>query len=114
MTQFLLAGTRPAAGSTAEPGLAAAARQVLSAASWHGWLRRWGLLAGYGVASNPADELRACLIVRASDNYGAERLAQAWQRVTGYRVAVLSLTGEESEPVEPGVRRSRPGSTGGE
>ena len=108
MTQFLLAGTRSAAGDTAEPGLAVAARQLASAVAWHGWLRRWGLLAGYGLARDPADEVRACLVVRASDNDAADRLARGWATVTGYRVAVLSLTGVPGEPAE---RRSRPEST---
>lgn len=120
MTQFLLAGTRPAASGTAGTGLSAAAIQLASATAWHGWLRRWGLLAGYGLASDPAEELRACLVVRASDNDAAERLARGWESVTGYRVAVLSLTGEPGGsggpggPVGPGGLHSRPGSTDGE
>jgi hypothetical protein len=108
MTEFLLAGTRPAAGGTAEPGLAAAASQLVSAVAWHGWLRRWGLLAGYGLARDPAGEVRACLVVRANDSDAAERLARGWETVTGYRVAVLSLTGVPGEPAE---RRSPPEST---
>ena len=108
MTQFLLAGMRPAAGGHGQPGLAAAARQLASAAVWHDWLRRWGLLAGYGLASDPAHEVRACLVVRASDHHAAERLALGWATVTGYRVAVLPLI------AEPGEGHSRPGSANGE
>lgn len=113
MTPFLLAGTRPAAGSAARPGLAAAAHRVVSAAAWHGWLRRWGLLDGYGLAGDPVAELRACLVVRASDDSAALRLARGWEAVTGYRVTVLSLTSEQdgpSGPGEPGKRRTLPGS----
>lgn len=97
MTQFLLAGTRPAddvPGSPGELGLAAAAHRVAEASSWYGWLRRWGLLLSFGLARDPMAELRACLVVLASDDQAAERLAAGWGRVTGYRVVVLPLTGE--------------------
>ena len=92
MTRFLLAGTRP--GSPDEPGLAAAARRVVETAAWYGWLRRWGLLLSFGLARDPATEVRACLVVLASDDRAAERLAAGWGMVSGYRVAVLALTGE--------------------
>jgi len=92
--RFLLAGTRPP-----EPGelaLTAAAHRVVAAAAWHSWLRRWGLLLSFGLPRDPAAELRACLIVAASDEQAANRLAAGWGAVSGYRVAVLPLTGESS------------------
>jgi hypothetical protein len=87
---------------------------VVSAAAWHGWLRRWGLLDGYGLVGDPAAELRACLVVRASDDSAARRLARGWEAVTGYRVTVLPLTSEQDRPGEPGKRRSGPGSASGD
>jgi len=111
MTPFLLAGTRPAGGSVAEPGLAATARRVVSAAAWHGWLRRWGLLAAYGLSQDPTAELRVCLVVRASSAPAAERLAWDWETMSGYRVTVLSLTGE---PSSGPLNSARPGSGDGE
>jgi hypothetical protein len=107
MTRFLLAGTRPSPpdlpGSPGLPGppgppgevaLAAAAHRVVAAAAWYGWLRRWGLLLSFGLAGDPVAEVRACLVVLASDDQAAERLAAGWGAVSGYRVAVLALTGE--------------------
>jgi len=97
MTQFLLAGSAgPAgpAGPGGELGLAAAAHRVVAAARWYGWLRRWGLLLSFGLARDPVAEVRACLVVLASDERAAERLAEGWGTVSGYRVAVLALTGE--------------------
>ena len=100
MTRFLLAGARPPRpeipGSPGELGLAAAAHRVVEAAAWYGWLRRWGLLLAFGLARDPVAEVRACLVVLASDDAAAERLAAGWGMVSGYRVAVLALTG----PVE--------------
>ena len=109
MTRFLLAGTPGSGGSGGsggllgsggsggsggEVGLAAAAHRVVAAAAWYGWLRRWGLLLSFGLARDPAAEVRACLVVLASDDAAAERLAAGWELVSGYRVAVLALTGE--------------------
>ncbi len=107
--RFLLAGTRPArsdqpgspgsadtAGSAGELALAAAAHRVVAAADWYGWLRRWGLLLSFGLAGDPVAEVRACLVVLASDDAAAERLAAGWGAVSGYRVAVLALTGEDA------------------
>ena len=103
MTRFLLAGTRPprpdlpgSPGSPGELGLAAAAHRVVEAAAWYGWLRRWGLLLSFGLARDPVAEVRACLVVLASDERAAERLAAGWGTVSGYRVAVLPLTGEST------------------
>jgi len=90
MTRFLLAGS---AGSAGELGLAAAAHRVVAAVAWYGWLRRWGLLLSFGLARDPAAEVRACLVVLASNDDAAERLAAGWGTVSGYRVAVLALTG---------------------
>ena len=102
--RFLLAGTRPAqtglpgsaeeAGAVGEVALGAAAQRVVAAAAWYGWLRRWGLLLSFGLAGDPVAEVRACLVVLASDDQAAERLAAGWGAVSGYRVAVLALTGE--------------------
>ena len=94
MTRFLLAGSAGPGGPGGELGLAAAARRVVAAATWYGWLRRWGLLLSFGLARDPAAEVRACLVVLASDERAAERLAEGWGTVSGYRVAVLALTGE--------------------
>ena len=99
MTRFLLAGTRPDVAG--ELALATAAHRVLEAAAWCGWLRRWGLLLSFGLARDPVAEVRACLVVLASDDRAAERLAAGWEMVSGYRVAVLALTGE---PVAEGTR----------
>ena len=105
MMRFLLAGSAGLAappgsggsagstGSAAELGLAAAAHRVVEAAAWCGWLRRWGLLLSFGLPRDPAAELRACLIVTASDEQAADMLAAGWRTVSGYRVAVLALTG---------------------
>jgi hypothetical protein len=102
--RFLLAGTRPARadppgspGSAGELALAAAAHQVVAAAAWYGWLRRWGLLLSFGLAGDPVADVRACLVVLASDDAAAERLAAGWGAVSGYRVAVLALTGEDAQ-----------------
>jgi hypothetical protein len=100
VTRFLLAGTLPGLpglpGSPGELGLAAAAHRVVAAAAWFGWLRRWGLLLSFGLARDPVAEVRACLVVLASDDAAAERLAAGWGMVSGYRVAVLALTGESA------------------
>ena len=92
MTRFLLAGTR--ADGAGEVALGAAAHRVVEASTWYGWLRRWGLLLSFGLARDPVAEVRACLVVLASDERAAERLAEGWGTVSGYRVAVLALTGE--------------------
>jgi hypothetical protein len=109
MTPFLLAGVRPAEASGAEPGLAVMARRVAAAAAWQGWLRRWGLLAGYGLSQESMAELRVCLVVRASSARAAKRLAWDWETISGYRVTVLSFSGEQSESpsssARPGERR---------
>jgi hypothetical protein len=90
MSEFLLIGTWPTA--PAELPLAVAARSVVRAAAWHGWLRRWGLLRSFGLPADPG-ELRACLVVRATGDEAARRLAEGWGRASGYRVTVLPLSG---------------------
>jgi hypothetical protein len=102
MTEFLLAGTRrPQPGGSGDLALAAAARRVVQAAAWHGWMRRWGLLLSYGLAGEPRAGVRACLVVAASDEQAAQRLAAGWATVSGYQVAVLALTAELAGKSEP-------------
>jgi hypothetical protein len=96
MTRFLLAATRPAPAGGGELALAAAAHRIAEAAAWHGWLLRWGLLLSFGFPRDPGAGLRVCLVVAASDEKAAERLAGGWSTVSGYRVAVLPLTGERT------------------
>jgi hypothetical protein len=100
MTRYLLAGRRPAMETVAEPGLAATARRVVSATAWHRWLRRWGLLVAYGLPRDLVPDLSACLVVRASDDRAAERLAGGWEQVSGYRVTVLPLKAESAGSID--------------
>jgi hypothetical protein len=95
MSEFLLVATWPAA--PAELPLAVAARRVVSGAAWHGWLRRWGLLRSFGLPADPG-ELRACLVVRATGDEAARRLAEGWGRVSGCRVTVLPLLDTGARP----------------
>lgn len=101
MTVFLLAGTQPPRPGSGELALAGAAHRVVAAAAWYGWMRRWGLLLSYGLPGEPRAGLRACLVVAASDEQAAQRLAAGWARVSGYRVAVLALTGEQAGETGP-------------
>ena len=87
--EFLLVGTWPSA--PAELPLAVAAHAVIACAAWHAWLRRWGLLRSYGLPADPGDEPRACLVIRATGDVAARRLAEGWGRVSGYSVTVLPL-----------------------
>ena len=90
MSVYLLAGIRrPLDG---ELTLAAAAHDVVARTTWHGWLRRWGLLQAFAVPQDPASEPQACLVVRATGDAAAARLAEGWERVSGYRVTVLALS----------------------
>src|SRR5260370_38714248 len=89
MSEFLLVGTRPSAPG--ELPLAAAAHRVVALAAWHGWLRRWGLLRSFGLPADPGAELRACLVVRATGDEAARRLAAGWGQGGGYRVTVRPL-----------------------
>jgi len=94
VTEFLLAGTRAPRPGSGELALTAAARRVTQAAEWHGWMRWCGLLLSYGLPGEPQAGVRACLVVAVSDEEAAKRLAAGWAAVSGYRVAVLALTGE--------------------
>jgi hypothetical protein len=93
MSEFLLLGSRPAAlpaPGEASPG--GVAHNVVALAAWHGWLRRWGLLRSFGLPPDPAGDVRACLIVRASGHTAAERLAAGWSRASGYQVILVPLS----------------------
>ena len=90
MSAYLLAGMRRPPDS--ELTLAAAARAVVAQGLWHSWLRRWGLLESFALPRDPANEPRACLIIRATGDEAAARLADGWEQVSGYRVTVLALS----------------------
>jgi len=90
MSAYLLAGMRRPLD--AELTLAVAARDVVAQTLWHGWLRRWGLLESFALPRDPATEPRACLVIRATGEDAAARIAGEWERVSGYRVAVLALS----------------------
>ena len=93
--EFLLVGTWPSA--PAELPLAVAAHAVIARAAWQAWLRRWGLLRSFGLPADPGAEPRACLVVRASGDEAARRLAAGWGQVSGYRVTVLPLLTAEAQ-----------------
>jgi hypothetical protein len=98
MSEFLLAGARgPARG---ELCLEAAARDLVAAAGWHVWLRRWGLLRSFALPLGGACEPSACLVVRATSADAAARLAAGWEQLSGYRVTVLQLF-DQAAPQEP-------------
>ena len=90
MSVYLLAGVRRWPDS--EMPLAAAARAVISQSTWHGWLQRWGLLQSFALPQDPASEPQACLVVGATGAEAAARLAEGWERASGYRVTVLALS----------------------
>ncbi len=89
MSVFLLLGVRPRPGREVSP--AAVARDLAAAAAWCRALRRWGLLCAFALAPEPEAELRACLIVLASGQAAADRLASDWGQVSGYQVLVTQL-----------------------
>src|SRR5258708_9109383 len=91
VSDFLLVGTRPSAPG--ELPLAAAAHAVIALAAWLGWMRRWGLLRSFGLPADPGPELRACLVVRATGDEAARRLASGWGWASGYPGTVLPLLG---------------------
>jgi len=91
MSDFLLLGARQPGMATTETSPRLAARDVVALAAWHEHLRRWGLLRAFALPQDPVGGLRACLIVRASGQLAASRLAEEWQRRSGYQVAVLPL-----------------------
>jgi hypothetical protein len=90
VSEFLLLGARPPAPD--EASLGGIARDVMAQTAWHWWLRRWGLLRSFGLPQDPAGELRACLVIRASGQPAAERLAAGWGQVSGYRVTLVPLS----------------------
>ena len=89
MSEFLLLGIRPQTDREVSP--AGLARDVAAAAAWHRWLRRWGVLRSFALPREPVADLRACLIIQASCQAAATRLASGWGRVSGYRVTVTQL-----------------------
>ena len=89
MSEFLLLGIRPQADREVSP--AGLACDVTAAAAWHQWLRRWGLLRSFALPREPVADLRACLIIQASGQVAARRLASGWGRVSGYLVTVTQL-----------------------
>jgi hypothetical protein len=89
MSEFLLLGTRSARAG--EVSLSRAAGDIVTLAAWHKCLRRWGLMRSFALPQDCAGELRACLIVRASGDQAASRLAAGWGRASGYQVRVLAM-----------------------
>jgi hypothetical protein len=89
MSEFLLAGKRPAVTGEVSPWRAA--QDLADLAAWHRWLRRWGLLRSFGLPPGPGREPRVCLIVQASGLAAAQQLAAAWGRIGGYEVTVVEL-----------------------
>ena len=92
MTAFLLVGSRPPGGPERSPALAA--RDAAALTTWHQGLRRWGLVRSIALPDDrqaSASETLLCLIVQVSGTDAAERLAERWERLGGYRVTVLRL-----------------------
>jgi hypothetical protein len=100
MSEFLLLGIRSHPDQEVSPARLAA--DVAAAASWHRWMRRWGLLRSFALPPEPLTGLRACLIVQASGHAAASQLASGWGSVSGYRVMVTPLW--TSAAVEGGPR----------
>jgi hypothetical protein len=89
MSEFLLLGIRPQTDREVSP--AGLACDVAAAAAWHRWLRRWGVLRSFALPREPVADLRVCLIIQASGQAAATRLASGWGSVSGYRVTVTQL-----------------------
>jgi hypothetical protein len=89
MSAFLLLGTRPAGAREVSPP--AIARDLVAAVAWCRTLRRWGLLHGFAVDPEAVTGVGSGLIVLASGQAVAERLASDWGRVTGCQVSVTRL-----------------------
>lgn len=87
MSEFLLLAVRPASG--AEVSLRRAAHDVIAVQAWHRLLRGWGLLRAFAFPDDSVAGVRACLLVRASGDAAAARLAACWGSVSGYQVTVL-------------------------
>jgi hypothetical protein len=92
MSEFLLLGAREPGRPPVEISPRLAARDVAALTTWHEQLRRWGILRAFALPQDPVGGLRACLIVRASGQLAASRLAEEWRRRSGYQVAVLALS----------------------
>jgi hypothetical protein len=97
MSEFLLLGTRLAAPAQLSP--ARAGHDLAALATWHGWLRRFGLLRSFAVRCGRHAEPAACLVVRVSGQAAAQRLAARWESLAGYQVTVLPL-------IDPAADRS--------
>ena len=89
MSEFLLLGARKAGSVETSPRLAA--REMAALTTWHQHMRRWGLLRAFALPHDSASGLRVCLVIRASGQVAASRLAQEWRRMGGYEVSVVPL-----------------------
>jgi hypothetical protein len=89
MSDFLLLAAHR--GPPGELSPMTAARSCAAASRWHEALRRWSLLSGYAVRVGPRATPTSCLVVHASGRAAARRLADGWERVCGYDVAVLPI-----------------------
>jgi hypothetical protein len=89
MSEFLLLGARPPGAG--EVSLSRAAHDVMALAAWQRWLRRWGLLRSFALPQDTVTQVRACLMVQASGEVAAERLAARWAQMSGYHVTVLPV-----------------------
>jgi hypothetical protein len=89
MSEFLLLGARQRGSAETSPRLAA--RDMAALTTWHQHLRRWGLLRAFALPQESASGLRVCLVVRASGQLAASRLADEWRRRSGYEVSVVPL-----------------------
>jgi len=89
MSEFLLLGARQPGSAETSPRLAA--NDISALTTWHQHLRRWGLLRAFALPQDSASGLRVCLVIRASGQLAASRLAEEWRRRSGYEVSVVPL-----------------------
>jgi hypothetical protein len=89
MSEFLLLGARQPGSAETSPRLAAHSMAALT--TWHQHLRRWGLLRAFALPRDSPSGLRVCLVIRASGQLAASRLADEWRRRSGYQVSVVPL-----------------------
>jgi hypothetical protein len=89
MSTFVLMGARP----FPQPELSATglAADIERACEFIGSLRRWRLLRCYATGTARADQPRVVLVMRASSQGGAERVAAVWSRLSGFDVTVWPL-----------------------